>query len=150
MRELAKLALWGFAFWIGATVLFAINNDEWSTRSQPKSKNDESRTRSQPKSTILAPAATSTPPQPTLVCQVEFGGSRSDANFYVDIRNGTVNGNPALITEGNISYNVPVTAGGLQIDINRYTGSINVVSRDMSGQESIYSGHCNKMTERKF
>ncbi len=136
MRGLGKLIMWAFAFWIGGEIWSA--NNRASVPYQPK--------------TVVSNAAALVPPSAalTLTCRVRAGNEEVDENFYVDFGNRTVNGGVAQITDGDIVFTPYVNAGRVEIRINRYTGSIIIAIRDMSGKEESYFGMCTSAAGRNF
>jgi hypothetical protein len=80
-----------------------------------------------------------------LTCTVtRVDGSQSEPTLRVDLKNSTVNGIQATITDGEFSW----MSGEAQWTVNRYTGGLHVQSflnRDFSA-----SGQCRTPSEKKF
>jgi len=92
-------------------------------------------------------------PTATLICQVQSQeGSVKTITLTVDYGSGTVNGNPAQISDTSVTWHSRSDQFNLDWVVNRYTGEIHTIVRD-SPRDPVplrYAGTCQRATERKF
>jgi hypothetical protein len=99
---------------------------------------------------ILLPC-TAMAEQFTLVCHLAPVHSNSppegDRNFTIDLDKSSVDGRPATINENMIFWETAGKGSTFTQRINRITGSIEVADSEVG---VIFTGHCEKATQRKF
>jgi hypothetical protein len=87
----------------------------------------------------------------TLVCHPDRGGIALDTYLYVDPENSTVNGNPATITDSEITWRRENSGSEFRYSIDRKTGAMSILgfSAKTGNALSEETGACESATEKK-
>jgi hypothetical protein len=87
----------------------------------------------------------------TLVCHPDRGGIALDTYLYVDPDNSTVNGNPATITDSEITWRRENAGSEFRYSVDRKTGAMSILGFSVKTGNALSeeSGACESATEKK-
>ncbi len=85
----------------------------------------------------------------TLVCHPDRGGIALDTYLYVDPDNSTVNGDPATITDGEITWRRENSGSEFRYSVNRKTGAMSILGFNIKTGKALPedNGTCISATE---
>jgi len=91
-------------------------------------------------------------PRFNLICHADRGGIALDTYLYVDPERATVNGEPASITDEEITWRRETEGTEFRYSVNRKSGAMSVTGFDKkSGRVfSTEDRTCESTTERKY
>jgi hypothetical protein len=87
----------------------------------------------------------------TLVCHPDRGGIALDTYLYVDPDNSTVNGNPATITDSEITWRRENSGSEFRYSVDRKSGAMSILgfSAKTGNALSEETGACESAAEKK-
>ena len=87
-----------------------------------------------------------------LVCHADRGGIALDTYLYVDPEPATVNGEPASITDDEITWRRETEKTEFRYSVNRISGAMSVTGFDKKSGKAFSTEDrtCESTTERKY